>query len=60
MTKYAIEAPTPMQAREATLDVPTLILPSVQVNVRAGQLRPGNDNEMSYPRIPLNALPLRR
>ena len=48
------------QVRDAPLEVPTLILPSVQVNVRAGQLRPGDDNEMSYLRIALNALPLRR
>ncbi|WP_411883332.1 MBL fold metallo-hydrolase [Polaromonas sp. YR568] len=44
-------------ARDATLDVPTLILPSLQVNVRAGQLPPPDDNGVSYLRIPLNALP---
>jgi glyoxylase-like metal-dependent hydrolase (beta-lactamase superfamily II) len=42
--------------RDATLDVPTLILPSIQVNVRAGQLPPEDDNGVSYLRIPLNAL----
>lgn len=47
------------QARDATLEVPTLILPSIQVNVRAGQLPPADDNGVSYLRIPLNALPLR-
>ncbi|CAN5809630.1 MBL fold metallo-hydrolase [soil metagenome] len=46
------------QARDATLEVPTLILPSIQVNVRAGQLPPADDNGVSYLRIPLNALPL--
>ena len=30
------------QARDATLEVPTLILPSIQVNVRAGQLPPAD------------------
>ena len=42
--------------RDATLDVPTLILPAIQVNVRAGQLPPEDDNGVSYLRIPLNAL----
>jgi len=46
------------QARDATLEVPTLILPSIQVNVRAGQLPPADDNGVAYLRIPLNALPL--
>ncbi len=45
-------------ARDATLDVPTLILPSVQVNVRAGQLPPPDENGVAYLRIPLNALPV--
>jgi len=45
-------------ARDATLDVPTLILPSIQVNVRAGQLPPPDENGVSYLRIPLNVLPV--
>ena len=48
------------QARDATLEVPTLILPSIQVNVRAGQLPPADDNGVAYLRIPLNALPVHR
>lgn len=44
-------------ARDATLEMPTLILPSLQVNVRAGELPPPDDNGVSYLRIPLNALP---
>jgi glyoxylase-like metal-dependent hydrolase (beta-lactamase superfamily II) len=44
------------EARDATLEVPTLILPSIQVNVRAGQLPPVEDNGVAYLRIPLNAL----
>lgn len=43
-------------ARDATLDVPTLILPSIQVNIRAGQLPPAEDDGVSYLKIPLNAL----
>jgi glyoxylase-like metal-dependent hydrolase (beta-lactamase superfamily II) len=41
--------------RDATLDMPTLILPSVQVNVRAGELPPPEDNGVSYLKLPLNA-----
>jgi|UniRef100_C5D130 glyoxylase-like metal-dependent hydrolase (beta-lactamase superfamily II) len=47
------------RARDATLEVPTLILPSIQVNVRAGRLPPPDGNGVSYLRIPLNALPVR-
>jgi len=42
--------------RDATLDMPTLILPSVQVNIRAGELPPKEDNGVAYLKIPLNAL----
>lgn len=44
--------------RDATLEVPTLILPSIQVNIRAGHFPPADDNGVAYLRIPLNALPL--
>lgn len=47
-------------SRDATLEVPTLILPSIQVNVRAGVLPPADDNGVAYLRIPLNALPTRK
>ena len=47
------------QARDATLEVPTLILPSIQVNVRAGELPPADENGVSYLRIPLKTLPVR-
>ena len=43
-------------ARDATLDMPKLILPSVQVNVRAGQLPPAEDNGKRYLKIPIDAL----
>ena len=47
-------------ARDETLEVPMLILPSIQVNVRAGQLPPADENGVAYLRIPLNALPKRK
>ncbi|WP_374618165.1 MBL fold metallo-hydrolase [Pandoraea sp.] len=43
-------------ARDATLDMPVLILPSVQVNMRAGHLPPPESNGKSYIKIPVNAL----
>lgn len=42
--------------RDATLEMPTLILPSVQVNIRAGELPPKEGNGVAYLKIPLNAL----
>ncbi|WP_418128206.1 MBL fold metallo-hydrolase [Variovorax sp. 375MFSha3.1] len=47
-------------ARDATLDVPTLILPSIQVNVRGGRLPPADDNGVAYLRIPVDALAVHR
>lgn len=44
------------QARDATLGMPALILPSVQINMRAGQLPPAEANGTRYLKIPLNAL----
>ena len=43
-------------ARDATLAMPTLILPSVQINMRAGQLPEPEDNGTRYIKIPLNAV----
>lgn len=43
-------------ARDATLEMPTLILPSIQVNIRAGELPPAEGNGVAYLKIPLNAL----
>ena len=43
-------------ARDATLAMPVLILPAVQINIRAGEFPPKDDNGVSYLRIPLNAL----
>lgn len=42
--------------RDATLGMPTLILPSVQVNMRAGQLPPAEENGTRYLKIPLDVL----
>lgn len=42
--------------RDKTLAMPTLILPAVQVNVRAGKLPPPEDNGVSYLKIPINLL----
>jgi glyoxylase-like metal-dependent hydrolase (beta-lactamase superfamily II) len=44
------------EARDATLDMPRLILPSIQINMRAGQLPEPEDNGLRYIKIPLNAL----
>ena len=40
--------------RDATLDVPNLIIPSVQVNIRAGRLPPAEADGVSYLRVPLD------
>jgi len=44
------------EARDKTLAMPRLILPSVQVNMRAGHLPPPEDNGITYLKIPVNAL----
>ena len=42
--------------RDATLEMPVLILPAVQVNIRAGQMPPKESNGVAYLKIPINAL----
>ncbi len=44
------------QSRDATLAMPVLILPAVQVNIRAGAFPPAESNGLSYLKIPLNGL----
>lgn len=44
------------QKRDAGLDMPNLILPSIQVNIRAGNMPPPEGNGVSYLKLPLNAL----
>ena len=43
-------------ARDAVLEMPHLILPSIQVNMRAGRMPPAEDNGVAYLKIPLNIL----
>ncbi|NQV81888.1 MAG: MBL fold metallo-hydrolase [Alphaproteobacteria bacterium] len=43
-------------ARDKTLDMPVLILPSVQINMRAGHLPPPESNGVSYLKLPVDAL----
>jgi glyoxylase-like metal-dependent hydrolase (beta-lactamase superfamily II) len=44
------------QARDATLGMPKLILPSIQINMRGGQLPEPEDNGKRYLKLPLDAL----
>jgi len=44
------------EARDATLGMPTLILPAIQVNIRAGKFPDAAGNGTTYLKIPLNAL----
>ena len=42
--------------RDATLEMPVLILPAIQINIRAGEIPPKEANGISYLKIPVNAL----
>ena len=42
--------------RDATLDMPKLIIPSLQVNMRAGELPPPDDSVKRYLKVPINGL----
>jgi glyoxylase-like metal-dependent hydrolase (beta-lactamase superfamily II) len=42
--------------RDATLEMPVLILPSIQVNIRAGEMPPKEANGVAYLKIPINML----
>jgi glyoxylase-like metal-dependent hydrolase (beta-lactamase superfamily II) len=42
--------------RDATLNMPKLILPAIQVNIRAGRFPSPEDNDVSYLKLPLNAI----
>ncbi len=44
------------EARDAELSLPALIIPSIQVNIRAGRLPAAEDNGVSYIKIPLDKL----
>jgi glyoxylase-like metal-dependent hydrolase (beta-lactamase superfamily II) len=40
--------------RDATLAMPTLILPSIQINIRAGQMPPADEAGATFLKIPIN------
>lgn len=42
------------EARDKTLDIPRLIIPAIQVNIRAGELPPDEPNGVRYLKIPLD------
>jgi glyoxylase-like metal-dependent hydrolase (beta-lactamase superfamily II) len=42
--------------RDKTLSVPKLLMPSIQINMRAGELPPPEDDGFSYIKIPLNRI----
>jgi hypothetical protein len=42
------------EARDKTLDMPKLIIPSLQVNIRAGDLPPADDQGDTYFKVPVN------
>lgn len=44
------------ESRDATLSMPKLIIPSIQVNMRAGKMPPAEDNGTVYLKVPLNTL----
>lgn len=44
------------KSRDAQLEVPNLIIPSIQMNIRAGELPPTEENGIAYGKIPLNVL----
>jgi glyoxylase-like metal-dependent hydrolase (beta-lactamase superfamily II) len=44
------------QARDATLGMPRLIIPSIQVNMRGGRLPPAEERGQRFFRVPINAL----
>ena len=41
------------EARDATLAAPNLLMPSIQVNMRAGKLPPAEVNGVSYLKVPV-------
>ena len=44
------------EARDATLDMPKLIIPSLQVNMRAGAMPPADKDGRTFLKVPVNAL----
>ena len=44
------------EARDASLGTPKLLIPSIQVNMRAGNLPPPEDNGTRYLKVPINVI----
>jgi hypothetical protein len=44
------------ETRDATLSMPKLILPSIQVNMRGGNMPPAEDNEEIYLKVPISGI----
>lgn len=44
------------ETRDAQLSMPVLLLPAIQINIRAGHFPPADDNGISYLKLPLNAV----
>jgi hypothetical protein len=44
------------EARDATLAMPTLIIPSLQVNIRGGELPPKDESGKVFLKVPINEL----
>lgn len=47
---------TMREARDATLNMPRLIIPSLQINMRAGQLPPKDEDGKTFLKVPVNGL----
>ncbi len=43
-------------SRDRTLSTPTLLIPSIQINIRAGEMPPPEDNGTAYIKVPINRL----
>ena len=44
------------EAKDATLGTPRLLIPSIQVNMRAGNLPPPEENGTTYLKVPVNVI----
>jgi hypothetical protein len=44
------------EAKDATLGTPQLLIPSIQVNMRAGRMPPPEDNGRTYLKVPVNVI----
>ena len=44
------------EAKDAKLGAPKLLIPSIQVNMRAGEMPPAEDNGTTYLKVPVNVI----